>query len=211
MVTTEVKVESYIDARKGRHIRDVMGGPNRQIPPPRNVEIRTLTANLEATRQPTVFFRLYEVPGVFLLLSIPIYCQITTTKQSGCFVVIVVMRVVIVVITVVMRVVIVVMRVVIVVIGGLLSLLSRVVIVVIDRGQIARGRFVPVLKKGGSPLTWPPIHNPPAIREVLIYYTMVEHGESTQLATLSTNQTSIDGRLALSNLSQRRLIAFAGS
>jgi hypothetical protein len=46
------------------------------------------------------------------------------------------MRVVIVVITVVMRVVIVVMR---------------VVIVVIDRGQIARGRFVPVLKNGGSP------------------------------------------------------------
>ena len=140
MVTTEVKVESYIDARKGRHIRDVMGGPNRQIPPPRNVEIRTLTANLEATRQLAVFFRLYEVPGVFPPLSIPIYCQITTIKQRGCFVVIVVMRVVIVV-----------MRVVIVVIGGLLSLLSRVVIVVIDRGQIARGRFVPVLKKGGSP------------------------------------------------------------
>ena len=158
MVTTEVKVESYIDARKGRHIRDVMGGPNRQIPPPRNVEIRTLTANLEATRQPTVFFRLYEVPGVFLPLSIPIYCQITTTKQSGCFVVIVVMRVVIVVITVVMRVVIVVMRVVIVVIGGLLSLLSRVVIVVIAgsyrcyRPRTNRPRAVcPGAQKRGEP------------------------------------------------------------
>ena len=60
---------------------------------------------------------------MFVPLSIPIYCQITTIKQRGCFVVIVVMRVVIVVITVVMRVVIVVMRVVIVV--------MRVVIVVI--------------------------------------------------------------------------------
>ena len=59
---------------------------------------------------------------MFVPLSIPIYCQITTIKQRGCFVVIVVMRVVI-VITVVMRVVIVVMRVVIVV--------MRVVIVVI--------------------------------------------------------------------------------
>ena len=164
-MTTEVKVESYIDARKGRHIRDVMGGPNRQIPPPRNVEIRTLTANLEATRQPTVFFRLYEVPGVFLPLSIPIYCQITTIKQRGCFVVIVVMRVVIVVITVVMRVVIVVMRVVIVVmrvvivvIGGLLSLLSRVVIVVIAgsyrcyRPRTNRPRAVcPGAQKRGEP------------------------------------------------------------